>query len=146
MIMSKTPVKITKNFSDVEVLPDVLWGYDWRIFMNPVIINIAQVLRNEFGSITINNKYWGGRFNWSGYRTRTSGVGAKFSQHKFGRALDLKFKDATPIEVQNYIIENEEMFYKLGLRRLEDANITKTWLHIDTMSANKFNKIHVFKP
>jgi len=133
--------KITKNFSDKEVLPRELHGYRWEWFIDFRIVEVAQKLRDIFGPITINND----RFNWSGYRTADCGVGAQFSQHRFGRALDLKFANTTPEEVQKYIIEHESEFMDLGLRRMENAAKTKTWLHIDCMhTGNK--KIVIFNP
>lgn len=133
--------KITKNFSDKEVLPRELHGYRWEWFIDFRIVEVAQKLRDIFGPITINND----RFNWSGYRTADCGVGAQFSQHRFGRALDLKFSNTTPEEVQKYIIENEAEFMALGLRRMENASKTKTWLHIDCMHTGK-EKILIFNP
>jgi hypothetical protein len=141
------PKKITRNFSDVEVLPEELFGYDWGIFVNPRIVHVAQEIRNKFGSVTINNSYWGGGFNLSGYRPQNTKIGARYSQHKFGRALDLKFKDTyQPLEVQDYIMNNEKEFYQLGLRRMECAKVTRTWLHIDLMETRLHNKILIFKP
>ena len=133
--------KITKNFSDKEVLPRELHGYRWEWFIDFRIVEVAQKLRDIFGPITINND----RFNWSGYRTDDCGVGAQFSQHRFGRALDLKFSNTTPEEVQKYIIEHESEFMALGLRRMENAAKTKTWLHIDCMHTGK-EKILIFNP
>jgi hypothetical protein len=133
--------KITKNFSDKEVLPRELHGYRWEWFIDFRIVEVAQKLRDIFGPITINND----RFNWSGYRTVDCGVGAQFSQHRFGRALDLKFANTTPEEVQKYIIEHESEFMDLGLRRMENAAKTKTWLHIDCMHTGK-EKIIIFNP
>ena len=133
--------KITKNFSDKEVLPRELHGYRWEWFIDFRIVEVAQKLRDIFGPITINND----RFNWSGYRTADCGVGAQFSQHRFGRALDLKFANTTPEEVQKYIIEHESEFMDLGLRRMENASKTKTWLHIDCMHTGK-EKILIFNP
>jgi hypothetical protein len=133
--------KITKNFSDKEVLPRELHGYRWEWFIDFRIVEVAQKLRDIFGPITINND----RFNWSGYRTADCGVGAQFSQHRFGRALDLKFANTTPEEVQKYIIEHESEFMDLGLRRMENAAKTKTWLHIDCMHTGK-EKIIIFNP
>lgn len=132
---------ITKNFSDHEVLPKELQNYRWEWFMDKRIVDIAQKLRDVFGPITINNN----RFNWRGYRTPGCGVGAQFSQHRFGRALDLQFHETTPEQVQAFILDNEEEFLKAGLTRIENAAKTKTWLHIDCMHTGK-EKIVIFNP
>jgi len=139
--------KITDNFSDVEVLPKEYHGRKWEIFIDKRIVEIAQELRNVFGAITINDKSIGGNYNLSGWRPFDCKTGAKHSSHKFGRGLDLKFntKGVDPILVQNYILKNQERFMKLGLTRLENAEITKTWLHIDC-SATGLDEIYVFNP
>jgi hypothetical protein len=118
---------------------------NWKIFIDIRIVKVAQLLRDKFGSITINNDYLGGSYNYSGVRPFDCKIGAKFSAHKFGRGLDLKFKEATPEEVQAYILQNESLFLNTGLTRLEDAAITKTWLHIDCTYTG-LNNIHIFKP
>lgn len=136
-------VYITDNFTDLEVLPKELHGKPWFWFIDIRIVLVAQKLREKFGAITIN----GGVFNLSGYRPFDCKTGAKYSQHKFGRALDLKFhkEGVSPESVQKYIIENQEEFIKLGLTRIENAEITKTWLHIDCMFTG-LNEILIFNP
>jgi hypothetical protein len=139
-------VRITDNFLDVEVLPKELHGKSWSFFIDKRIVEVAQRLREQFGSIVINDAYIGGGYNWSGFRTFDCGVGAKYSQHRFGRALDLKFLDQIePSAVQAYIMQHEEEFLQLGLTRMENTDYTPTWLHIDCMFTG-MNKIQIFNP
>lgn len=140
--------KITKNFYDCEVLPKELFveGVDVFDLVNPIIVNVAQHLRDKFGRIDINNWYWNGTFNYSGFRPKKCKIGAKLSAHKEGLALDLKFKDTTPAEVERYILDNQKFFYDLGLRRIESTQVTKTWLHIDMKDCGKVDKIYKFRP
>jgi len=138
--------RITENFIDLEVLPEELHGKNWRIFIDKRIVEVAQRLRNQFGNITINDKYIGGGYNLSGYRPFDTSVGAKYSQHKFGRALDLKFLDQIePSSVLAYILANESEFLKIGLTRIENTDFTPTWLHIDC-SYTGIDNIKVINP
>lgn len=141
---------ITKNFSDVEFLPKELWGKDPKQLIDPCLFEIVQFLRDKFGGITINNKYWGGQYNMSGLRPANATVGAPKSAHKKGKALDLKFNNdlIDPSGVYHYILQNQELFYKMGLRRMEKIEHTPTWLHIDTIDKGTqyINKIYTFNP
>ena len=93
--------------------------------------------------MTINNWYWGGAYENSGIRTD---YGGKFSAHRFGKALDLKFRDAEIEEVFDFIMQNEDLFYEIGIRRIENIEDTPTWLHVDTIDSKEYDGIYVFKP
>lgn len=121
---------ITKNFHIKEFVPKEIydkWGDKSAWFMDMRLIKLVQALRDEFGPITIN----GGNYNLSGFRPPSSTVGGKLSQHRFGRAADLKFKDVTVQDVYAAILKNEEHWMKKGLTTLENIQATPTWLHID---------------
>jgi len=57
---------------------------------------------------------------------------------------DCKFYDATPIKVQKYLLEHQDDFPYIV--RMEDAKITKTWLHVEVGKRPLGQKIKVFKP
>ena len=138
--------RITESFIDLEVLPVELHGKNWTYFIDKKIVEVAQRLRNQFGPITINDKYIGGNYNLSGYRPFDCGIGAKYSQHKFGRALDLKFlEQIEPSAVLAYILNHEREFLNIGLTRVEDTNFTPSWLHIDCAYTG-INTIKIIKP
>lgn len=138
-------MKLTTNFQlhefvhpdHIEILGDR--SADW---LNPNLATTVQDLRDLVGQITICDWYWGGRFKDSGLRLITS-VGAAFSAHKGGCAADLKFKNRSPIDVQEMIMENQYKFPYIS--RMENAEITKTWLHCE-VSTNRNKAIKIYNP
>ena len=102
----------------------------WEL-MDERILRGADWLRELFGACTINGKFNGKGFTESGLRDPFTATGAKFSQHKFGRALDLKFHKVSVKEVYEYIIRNPSEARANGITTVEDIAYTPTWLHID---------------
>lgn len=98
-------------------------------FLHPELIPTLEAIRARFGPIVINGTYKGKEFTDSGLRLPNGNVGAKLSAHRFGTACDCKFYDATPLEVQNYIIRHQSEFP--NITRLENAMTTVTWLHCE---------------
>lgn len=110
------------------------------------IISLAQFFRDYFGSIIINNWDSGGQYKESGLRSFTTTTGAKWSQHKLGRAADLKFSNTTPQKAYAEVLKHQKLFYEKGLRVMEDIAFTATWLHIDCRVTSKINEIVIVKP
>ena len=78
---------------------------------------------------------------WSGIRTDRCTIGTKASAHRLGRAIDPKGNE---VEMYGVFKQNLKQFYDLGVRRIEDPNITKGWFHIDTHELNFIpNRIRV---
>ncbi len=100
----------------------------WELF-DPKLLTAIDMLRETFGSATVNDWKWGGNFKWSGLRTNQCRIGAKYSQHRFGRAADMKFKNITPAEIRKAIRSDLIGFKEMGVTCIE--NKTKTWLHVD---------------
>lgn len=128
-------------------------------FLDIRVIHIAQKLRDLCkSSLTINNWYNFYRecivnkvnketfistvyrrndiFKCSGYRSDYCKVGAVFSAHRKGRAIDIRSEKYSPSYMFDLIMSHKKMFYNLGVRRIEDIKITPTWLHIDTFERN----------
>lgn len=106
-------------------------------FIDPKIIDIAQLIRNlTHKPVTINNWEWGGVYKESGLRSLTTTTGAKYSQHKYGRAIDIKVEGMSVQEVYNIIMQNIEIFRAVGLTTIEDIDKTPTWLHLDVRFNN----------
>lgn len=127
---------VSKNFILQEFVPESVWNKystnsTW--FIDPRIIRIAQFLRDRYGlPATINNWHRGGEYNESGYRLPTTKTGASLSQHKFGRAIDIKFLDKSNSfydEIREDIKKHEEEFRKVGVTAVEEG--TKSWIHLD---------------
>lgn len=101
-----------------ELMDDrILMGGDW--------------LREKHGSCVINGKIGDHVFKESGLRDPLTDTGAKFSQHKFGRALDLKFLKTDTKTVYNFILENQAEARRNGITTIEDIKDAPTWIHID---------------
>lgn len=100
-------------------------------------------LREKFGPITVNNWHAGGTYKESGLRDPLTKTGALFSQHKFGRAFDCKFRNITVQEVFTYVVENPERFPLITC--VEDVSFTPTWFHFDTRRHSR-NGIWIIKP
>jgi len=98
---------------------------------------LLQEFHNEEISITINNWFWGGIRQYSGYRPPGEGPGKPTSTHALAMASDKQFsfkKSKTPIaiaDVFGLVMENKADFFALGIRRIEDIDDTPTWLHWD---------------
>ena len=120
--------------------------FDLREFIDPVtfrlrgeksielidarIISIAEAVRQLTDCpVTINDWHTGGHYKESGLRIFSTSTGAKFSQHKYGRAVDLKVKGMDAEDVRNLIRQNWSMFHNLGLTTIEKD--TPSWVHVD---------------
>lgn len=80
---------------------------------------------------------------YRGFRPR-SHQSARYSQHKFGRAVDFHVKNMTPDEVRQYILDNEQEFLNMGLTRLEHGDDAPTWVHLD-LAWTGLDSIYVFR-
>ena len=115
----------------------------WRLMDSRVLWTAVQ-LRNEFGTMIINDYLWNGSNFNRGYRDpislidnnhfiQTGEIIAEWSsftsQHCFGRALDSKFKKVLVDEVRKYIIDNDGKDIFKYITAIEKE---VSWLHFDT--------------
>ena len=105
----------------------------WEL-LDPKLLRLIDTLRETFGSATINDWKWGGKFKWSGLRTSECKIGAKYSQHRFGRAADLKFRHISPADIRKAIRKDKVYFQEMGVTCIE--NKTATWLHVDVRNCD----------
>lgn len=136
-------IYIPKFFKVWEFVPkDVFYKYGEQsiTFIDPRIIISADQLREVFGPATINNYNSGGTDQYRGLRTSKCPEYSEFSQHSFGRALDITFSGAKSEECRKYIKANMEKFPYIT--RIEDG---VSWLHIDCAWTGK-NGVVFFKP
>lgn len=141
-------MKITKNFHLHELVDKATYekfGDFSQRFLDEETVKLVQFFRERYGSTTVNNWYQGGNLQFRGFRPPNCSVGGSYSQHKFGRGFDLNCAKATPDEIREDIMSNEELFLNMGLTRIEDGAFAPTWLHIDRAWTGD-NKIHVVKP
>ena len=126
-------MKVSKDFLLGEfVPPEILERYPdkgiW--FIDPKIIAIAQFMRDRYHLPIIINDYLSkGNYINSGFRVPSEEVGAVLSQHRFGRAMDIKIQGMFPEEVRADIKRNWELFRGVGLTTIEAD--TPTWTHLD---------------
>lgn len=131
-----------KYFEIYELLPPYFYEENkdrgdalWYMFDNRLLITLDE-LRKTFGKMYINNWYWGGNRQYSGWRPFDY-KGAFLSQHKFGRAADIIFEEHKAENVRNWIIENHSFQHITGME------LDVPWLHIDVRNYNGlflFNK------
>lgn len=142
-------MQLTKNFILQEfIYPEIYqqWGDRAIWFIDYRIVNIMQYLRTKIGkSITVNNWHVSGSYKESGLRAFDTPTGGKLSQHKFGRAVDLKVEGLFPFEVLEFIQKRYRDFSALGLTAVEDTAYTPMWLHLDCRNWND-TILHIVKP
>lgn len=105
---------------------DTQWRL-WNIFDDRLLRGF-DLLREDYGSITINDWYWGGEFNESGLRIPGMETYSWTSLHAWAKAFDGKPQD-TPVEkIRTDILSNKKDYHKwfTGV----ETNIS--WLHLDT--------------
>ena len=141
-----------KHFALYEVFPQAFYEENkhlgdrlWVMFDYYLLITLDR-LRERYGRATINNWYWGGEVHFRGWRPFESKIGSFFSQHKFGRAFDIIFKDASAEEVREdarklYQIRGNTFEY---IMRIEEG---VRWLHVDRGHQNRASDgIRFFQP
>lgn len=105
-------------------------------YFDPRILMMADKLAELFnydhngkkiGSATINNWLWGGNRQFSGLRLPGEPHYKEFSDHSFGRALDIVFSAIDAQSVRDFIEDNAEMFPYITF--IEEGS-SITWLHI----------------
>lgn len=105
-------------------------------YFDPRILITADQLANKFcfdeknkkvGTATINNWLWNGPYQYSGLRMPGEPEYKPFSDHSFGRALDIKFSAISAQDVRDYIEANPNEFPYITF--IEEGE-TISWLHI----------------
>ena len=107
-------------------IPDIIR----RQYIHQEIYNMALMLRIMYGPVIINDYMYYGDDQFCGYRPHDCKVGAAYSMHRLGRALDVRFERVTIDEVRDHIRAHADFWYCKGLRRVATYGTTR--LHIDT--------------
>lgn len=126
-------MKLSKNFYLQEFVPRGVYekfGDNSIWFIDKRIVDIAQFFRDRYGlPVTINDWHNGGHRIASGLRAWDATIGAPMSQHKFGRAIDMKWANLHMDDIRDDIRGNQAAFLSCGLTTIEDG--TDTWIHAD---------------
>ncbi|RMH12697.1 MAG: hypothetical protein D6698_15070 [Gammaproteobacteria bacterium] len=136
--------KLSENFYLEELVePDILKkvGVRARDFLHPTLVVMLEELRKFTGPITINDWVFNGSFQYSGLRGPKCPIGALYSSHRFGTAVDVKCKKQ-PEEVVGYILDNADLFQMVT--RIENPSHTPTWTHIEV--GVREGDIYIFNP
>ena len=100
----------------------------WQL-LDEKALRTLDALRERYGSIKVNDYYWGGEREWSGLRTPGNLYYSQTSQHTFGRAFDCLFKKESAGKIRNDILlnPNHETF-----KYINAIELNVSWLHFDT--------------
>lgn len=133
-----------KHFSIQELVSPAVfaqWGdRAWEICFDDRILITADQIRDYFNArCTINNWQWGGGRKYSGFREPSCSIGADFSQHRFGRAVDILVDGMEAEEVRQAILKHHKELFPYITEMESDVD----WLHIGTRN---HSPIKVFKP
>ncbi|MDY0218973.1 MAG: D-Ala-D-Ala carboxypeptidase family metallohydrolase [Candidatus Cloacimonas acidaminovorans] len=118
-----------------ELVPNKKYQNYWLILMDERILITLDEIRKYYGRpVTVNNWYWGGKFNSRGWREPFDPDGAELSQHKFGRAVDFTIAGISAETIRNDI--------RRGLFPLITC-IEKdvSWVHIDVRNVKRLLEI-----
>jgi hypothetical protein len=107
------------------------------------LLRDLDTLRATLGRpMTVNNYYWGGRFQARGLRIPGMPDYKLYSMHSFGKAFDFDVQGMTAEEVRQHIIANRSRYPAI---KAMEAGVN--WCHVD--SRNKLfaqDKIFLFDP
>ena len=140
-----------QHFGIKELVPKTLYSHYqsrgdaflFQVVFDERLLKLIDRIRDQFGPMTANDWSWGGTNQYRGFRPPDCNIGAKLSQHRFGRAADLIPKNITSGEIRKEIIANQNSSNWKDIGGLE-MNIS--WLHIDVRSRTNPNKINLFYP
>ncbi|MCK5140218.1 MAG: hypothetical protein KAQ85_10285 [Thermodesulfovibrionia bacterium] len=125
-----------KHFKIYELVPPQVFkdrGQKAWELLDPNLLMLIDRIKMYFSPddpVTINDWKWGGKFKWSGLRNpQARKYYSPTSQHTFGRAADMKFKNITPKKIRTIIRDDPSYWDEMGVRCVE--NKTGTWLHVD---------------
>lgn len=122
---------IPKFFQPYELVPEATYKLlknrpwvIWQLFDERVLYS-ADRIRKRYGKMIANTWYLGGRHQYRGWRPARCTIGAVYSQHRFGRAIDLVPVEVTAEAIRQDIKNGENFRY---ITSIEDGVL---WLHFD---------------
>lgn len=113
----------------------------WQMF-DDRLLKCADLIREKYGACTVNAS---GLVD-CGLRDWTSKIGAKYSAHKFGRALDIHIREIE-LKYAGDKAGKAEAYNKVRQELLKDSRFdclsfenNISWLHVD--SYNRSNRLY----
>lgn len=141
--MAYKPEYTCKHFIIEELVPPTVYKkygiHAWKFF-DVGLLKAIDRLRDDMGSIKINDWKWGGSYSQSGLRDFD--FDKSYSLHKMGKAFDLKFKDYTADEARVIILSNPKRYPEITRMELKTA----TWVHVDSANCDTEEGIYTFDP
>ena len=103
----------------------------WRLLDTRLMI-LLDDLRDRYGPLTINNWAGGGNFKESGLRWWETSTGATWSDHKFGRAADIR---SAYVAAEEILEDIKTAKYTHPLLSVVESD-TPTWVHVGVANHN----------
>lgn len=94
-----------------------IWG-----LMDENLLMLLDELRRSYGKMIINTS----DFHYRGFRPASCNVGAKYSQHRFGRAADIIFTKYKTSLIIRQVLANPHYFEKI---KAIEKDVE--WFHVD---------------
>ena len=125
-------MKVSEHFDIREFVPKEIWdlfGESSIWFIDQRLVLFCEWLHNFCNApVTINTWFIEGNYNESGFRDPLTPTGAKLSQHKYGRAADIKVFGYTPDKLRQIVRDHWDEV-KGWITTIEKD--TPSWLHAD---------------
>lgn len=140
-----------KHFGIYELMPPELVDSVaektlWMLLDERILI-AADALRDRYGPMHVNDWKWGGSIRYRGFRPRDYTKCSQFSQHFFGRALDMIPQDISAEEIRQDLRDNFQVGLNLydGINYIRRIENNVSWLHIDNANTG-LDYIYFFNP
>lgn len=115
------------------------YGHDhcMSLFDDRILWTIDQIRKKLDKPVHVNNWFKGGKFQFRGYRPYWCTEGTRYSQHRYGRAIDFDVLKENPEDIRTWLLSEECKDIAKYITAIEkDVN----WVHIDCRN-DKFKLI-----
>ena len=120
------------------------YGYTLEKSIDPTTLAIYIAIKERFPDAYVNAINGKRVYNWCGLRSPACLIGAKKSYHKLGKALDWHASQKRLIMLHEFCTSAEGL--SIGIKRVENFDVTRTWLHTDTGEPNPEKWLDKTKP
>ena len=136
--------------------PTDLLPPDWRYYgyslgksIDPKILEIYGAIKVRYPEVYVNSIDGQRLHNWCGLRSPACSIGAKNSYHKKGMAIDLHITQKKIMLLYAFCVSSEALV--LGIKRVENIDVTQTYIHVDIGEPNPAKwtdktKPYIFNP
>jgi len=112
--------------------------------IRPTLIRAIHFLRVYFET-TIYVNTWAyqngpGNFEQRCHR-EIDAIGARYSRHKYGMAVDFNVRNMASDRVYDHILDNQSDFLFAGFTTIEDKRDATTWTHLDIRDTNLIDQM-----